>query len=528
MEISRRDMLKGAGLFAAGLAATGAFTATGCSSEDAGKAAFVGAPEAWDYEADVVVVGFGCAGAGAAAQAAEAGASVVVLEKMSEQYAGGNIQLHAGWFSPGQGSKSYLDMNGHKITEAEAQACSDAQTKAYDWACTLPGVETNKFQMLEGGSAALYAAMKETCINAGVQVLYEAPATGLVFDPETREVKGVYAAQGDKTIAVKALKGVILCSGDYASNPELISDLHYPSLVSASLGTPAATGDGLKMAMELGAKLGYMTNVSVELNGYALREPSEEYGTSFLYNYQGFQANLSTNCSKIIVNAQGNRFVNEDTPLAHNRNSSQLSLFDITYALGGTDNGYANLPMFLVMDSECFSSAPFMLNQGNGWRVKHGIYEWSADNQAEVEKGWIKKADTLEELACLMVSSDYLSGVERVVPAEGLAATVKKYNDDCATGVDAFGRQGATPIATPPFYAVELIPSLMYTIGGLMGDEKCRVLNWANEPISRLYRAGSIGLGVEFYPTGLSGSLAHAMIASADVVALEPWETQEK
>lgn len=134
------------------------------------------------------------------------------------------------------------------------------------------------------------------------------------------------------------------------------------------------------------------------------------------------------------------------------------------------------------------------------------------------------KAGTLEELAALMASKTLMREEGCVVDGSALAQTVAAYNDGVAAGDDAFGRAVCDAIDTPPFYAVELIPCMVYLEGGPVVDEEQRVLNWSDEPIGRLYAAGNVCMGCELMPYYLSGAIGMGMDAGEHAVALEPWE----
>ena len=87
------------------------------------------------------------------------------------------------------------------------------------------------------------------------------------------------------------------------------------------------------------------------------------------------------------------------------------------------------------------------------WPTTTEGYMWTSDNLAEIEKGWIIKADSIEELAA-KIGRD----------PEQLKATIEKWNADCAAGVDSeFGRnpEKMAPIDTAPYYAVSITPTLV-------------------------------------------------------------------
>lgn len=159
------------------------------------------------------------------------------------------------------------------------------------------------------------------------------------------------------------------------------------------------------------------------------------------------------------------------------------------------------------------------------WNGVFHIHDLSDDNLDELERGWILKADTLEELASQIVSNDYWSGEELVVNAEGLKAAVEQWNEGCESGVDAFGRTtGLNKMSKPPYYAIELMPSSLYTISGLKSGINSSVLDWEGEPIPRLYCAGNIGQGVAVSPMGVAACMGNGIIAGRHAAGLENWD----
>lgn len=115
------------------------------------------------------------------------------------------------------------------------------------------------------------------------------------------------------------------------------------------------------------------------------------------------------------------------------------------------------LPVHLIFD-ESTREAGSIASQWLSWPTTTEGYTWSNDNLAEIEKGWIIKADTIEELA-EKIGRD---------PVE-LQATIDRYNEMCEKGVDEdFGRDPATmaPIEKAPFYAVSITPPSWPPPGG--------------------------------------------------------------
>jgi hypothetical protein len=128
----------------------------------------------------------------------------------------------------------------------------------------------------------------------------------------------------------------------------------------------------------------------------------------------------------------------------------------------------------------------YLPNSIMSWAIVQKLFEgWSSDNTREIQKGWIKKANTLEDLAKMM-------GIN----PEGLATTVRSYNEYKSQGKDPdFKRPAKTllPIVTPPYYTVELGLTVINTQGGPVHNAKAQVLDTEEKPIPRLYAAGELG-----------------------------------
>ncbi|MBS0644958.1 MAG: FAD-binding protein, partial [Proteobacteria bacterium] len=153
----------------------------------------------------------------------------------------------------------------------------------------------------------------------------------------------------------------------------------------------------------------------------------------------------------------------------------------------------------------------------HGWTQIVERYEWTEDNAAEVAKGWVKKADTLEALAGAIG-----------VPASTLCETVAQWNGFCAAGRDeAFGRTlMQAPFGAGPYYAVELSPSMLNTQGGPRRNERAQIVRPDGSAIPRLYSAGELGsiYSYLYQGTGNIGEcLAFGRIAGRNAVAERAW-----
>ena len=490
--------------------------------------------ETWDEEADFVIVGFGLAGAAAAVEAHDIDpeAKVVVLEKMPETLAGGNSIASGQTFivpsengvpefkkyleacnEPNPIPDEYLDWLVNGFAEQLPWIESVADSAGYEagyvgggelkWGSLVVEFDTFPGSVFEGTSAHLrkknsgafenggvWRCFAEAAKVRGIEVRYENPAIALVQDPVTREVSGVVAtdAEGNE-YTIKSAKGVLLACGGYENNLEMQRDFHGMDEVYTA-GTPGNTGDGIKMLMEAGAKIWHMKN-QTQSGGFWLGIKVPEYESTFMRNFD-----MPGN-SWIEVASDNTRFYNESYGYhrQHMKYMEYGRYVDLPHERA--------LPVHLIFD-EYTREAGSIASQWLSWPTTTEGYTWSNDNLAEIEKGWIIKADTIEELA-EQIGRD---------PVE-LQATIDRYNEMCEKGVDEdFGRDPATmaPIEKAPFYAVSITPTLVATTGGAKRDTDGRVLDWNENPIPGLYEAGELGSYVSnLYQNGVF--LSEAMLS---------------
>jgi hypothetical protein len=208
--------------------------------------------------------------------------------------------------------------------------------------------------------------------------------------------------------------------------------------------------------------------------------------------------------------------MNELKNLGHNKESLELTYFSQERV------EYPNNPFYLVFDETLKTKQPLSSSGGMGgrmtWNGVYDVYKWSADNNAEIEKGWIIKAGTIKELAAKIP-----------MDAAGLEETIAKYNGYCRSGKDAeFDRrkESLLPIKTPPYYAMELALTCINTQGGPKHNAKAQTLDNEDKPIPRLYSAGELGSFFGFlYPGGsnIPEAIAFGGIAGENAAAEKPW-----
>lgn len=497
--ISRRAFLRGAAAGAVGIGVLG----MGIAGAEEKMADYL--PAAWDYEADVVIVGYGVAGGAAAREAIAEGVSCIVLEKCDEAFCGGSACASAGamFGNPPDGVNAWA--RGYVSRETIDKVWAEG-SKIHQWLGDK-GLDTGT------QGVGVYNSLKNAVDSCGVTVLYETPGKRLVFDPTTHEVFGVCAEDKDgNEVYVKANKGVLLATGCFLANEELMHRFLIPKEVHlANVGAASCTGDGLLMGLSVNAALKNMTWQCLENYGQgsvALQKGSDELGTGLLHLPAGeFRG------ARIYVNQKGKRFMDEDFWYCHTKgNNPALEYGGMWLAY----EGFVNLPMYLIFDSQLFEGGCIgPHNAGIGWANAKGIYNWSSDNKAELEKGWIVKADTIEDLVeRLAEQSDH-----DPIDSETLKASIETYNGYCAEGLDKdfarasvqnpiLGPSTLEAITKPPYYACELVPAAIYTIGGLHWGEGGETLDWDGNPIPGLYHAGDVGQFTEVGVLGLRDNMA--------------------
>jgi succinate dehydrogenase/fumarate reductase flavoprotein subunit len=450
-----------------------------------------------ELTADVLIAGYGGSGIVAALTAYDAGASVLILEKAP--IGGGVTKISDTNFScPSDMEEAYKYWRatvGTGVSEEICRATAEEACKNIKWLAQMgircskpivgaefpdiPGQSSMTFSRPVGSSARteptkgahggiLFDALDEHRRDRGIEVLYNTPVTALVQDSKTAEIRGVLAKCNGETISVKTRRAVILCTGDFSNNQDMIRNYLRPYPMKF-VGWKYSTGDGIVIALKAGAKLWHMNTIC---GHYCLDIPE------FASGYACFGGNPP---SWIFVDKYGRRFANEDERMSHN--------FWTHYAEMDWDNlGFLRVPSYMIFDENRRAAGPVAASFTSWLPVDMGgNVPWSTDNLAEIEKGWVMKGNTIEELA-----SDIGGFMDPAV----LRRTVDIWNSGCIAGIDTgYGRSPDTssPLSKPPYFAVKLMPGQSNTMGGPERNEKCQVLDHNNSPIPRLYEAGDLG-----------------------------------
>ncbi len=516
-QVSRRRFLKGAAVAAPSVAAANLLDAWSQPSTEV--------PQKWDREADVVVIGTGFAGLSAAITVKDAGAKPVILEKMSQKYEGGNSKVSGNmWWTPTNLPESlqYMEALCFGLTDKESiQALAEEMLKLNEWLGTL-GVKPTRLGMFQpehpelpgsgcvrtwsnngSGEGRLWIPIRGQVEKRGIEILYETPARDLIVSPKTREIIGVRATSGNKSISVKARRGVVLACGGFEFDFEMQKQF-LPGWPTYGRGTPGNTGDGIRMAQKVGAALWHMNNSLAGIGCIIVPE----------YAPLMIPAGIPGN-GYIIVDKTGKRFMNEFRENRHGfGHKENLLYFD------GVIGDFTRIPCFGIFDEATRTRGPIISGASwkFGWFGWFGEYQPSRDNTKEIEKGWIVKGDTLADLASKL----------EMKPAD-LEASVARYNEHCKNQLDAdFGRpkRSLAPLEKPPFYCVKFYPATFNTQGGPRRNAKCQVVDPDGQAIPRLYSAGELGSFWGWMYNG-GGNNAEALctgqIAGRNAAAAKPW-----
>jgi succinate dehydrogenase/fumarate reductase flavoprotein subunit len=449
-----------------------------------------------------LIVGYGAAGANAAIAARDAGARVLIIEKMG--FPGGNSGVCAGAMlipeSLEEAIRYYRALSFGTVDEEMIRTFAEAIVGIPRLLTGLgaefrvrrtepgyfPSLLSGRIQRIQFNPTGAdgFRFLHNLVQSRKVEALMDTRATSLIQDRQTREVLGVKAQRKGEEVTVLARRGAVLACGGYEYNPGMLADFNFPGATGYIFpwGSPGNTGDGIKLASEAGAALWHMA--TIEWGAFCARKPSQKFGMAVGTGL----GRARPEGSFVFVNRYGKRFMLENISLIHRKAPLEILFFDHERA------EYRNLPAYMIFDEAYRRKGPIastlehfqeMWGGPVGYPSIQKIYEWSSNNQAEIDKGWVFQANTLADLAA-KIGAD----------AAALEETVRNFNCACRDNCDPqFGRAGNSlaPLETPPYYAVELALTLINTQGGPRRNKDCQVLDFNNQAIPRLYAAGELG-----------------------------------
>ena len=327
-------------------------------------------------------------------------------------------------------------------------------------------LEERRRRDCRGRGQALIGALLKGVLDRGVPIYLETRGFRLCRDGA--RVSGVLAEQQKGEIRVRARKGVVVATGGFEWNERLVKAF-VRGPITGPVSVPECDGDGLTMAMEVGARLANMSHAWWMMSTLQAIERTRDAKPNYL-----LCQTERTLPGSILVNRSARRFVNE----AVNYNA----LGPVLHNFDPNAHDFPNVPYWLVFDG----------------RFK-GKYPVFTSRRKDPAPSWAVSADSIEALA------EKLGLDGRVLrdTVDRFNAGVRKGHDDefqrGDTTFDNFwGDQSLQPpfctlglIDLPPFYAIKMEAGVLGTAGGPKTNANGQVVDWSDKPIEGLYVAGN-------------------------------------
>jgi 3-oxosteroid 1-dehydrogenase len=342
---------------------------------------------------------------------------------------------------------------------------------------------------------ALVAGLRAGLAQAGVPVRLNTPMTGLEIADGGRVTGVTVTGPAGETEVLRATRGVMLAAGGFERNAQLRRRYQRePVGADWTTGGTGNTGDAIVAGAAAGAALDLMDDAWW---GPSIPLPRGPYFCLAERSLPG--------C--ILVNAAGQRFVNECAPYV-----------DAVHAMyDGHATGVSHIPAWLIFDQRYQGTYVFAGRQP-GQKFSRRWYE----------AGVVRSAPTMAELAAAI-------GVD----AQALEKTVARFGEFAAAGRDEDFHRGDSahdryygdprvrpnpnlaPLSKPPFYAVQMVPGDLGTKGGLVTDERARVLRGDGSVIPGLYAAGNTSAAVMGHSYAGAGATIGPAMTFGYIAALD-------
>jgi fumarate reductase flavoprotein subunit len=509
--ITRRSFIKSAVVGAAGI--TVANVMSSCAPKQEGQAAAT--PEATDsspkiqkadktIDTDVLVVGIGTTGIMAAAAAADKGKKVIAVDTVNGLMAGNCVNTTAIWAvesTPEKQIAGYITQKEaflHILQGTNYQSNGEVLRNLianggravdflidnglpFEYIFAAPGgFDPSDFMNRGGHAYKTYgkdraAVYQKILDDRKVTCMWQTTAKALIT--EGNKITGVQCSGADgKLIDIKA-KAVILCTGGFMANMDMVTRVFAGSRVMA-LGSKACQGDGINMAQAAGAQLGKNFSISLNEFGGANEKGSSKF--AYIPGVMKFNSIFQLPIlGSVLVDNQGNRFMDEGKMCEATMFTSEPALRLGKYYLI-VDQAYlkkiSTTPV-LDMVPAANKMVPLLQMALKG-KVLTEIF---TDFDLAIKEGWGFKADTLEALASTM-------------KMDHLVETLKTYNQSAKSKADDLfytDEKYLTAMETGPFYMAEFQPSSWCSLGGIKTDGNCHALNAQNQIIPGLFVAGT-------------------------------------
>jgi fumarate reductase flavoprotein subunit len=445
---------------------------------------------------DVLVVGAGLAGFTAAVRAAESGAKVVLIDKSVKELGDGNVLMASGSLRAGGKSPKNNPSELYDFVMAEGvgypdlvRAWSASCGRAIDWlvGCGVgldekePGriwldqeseISLAPVYRKDVGRRAL-SKLRQRFVQLGGRYMNGIDAVSLIREQD--RISGVAAKKQGEAIELRS-RSTILSTGGFSANKQMVRQYIGPHADQCKLrGSKNCTGDGLRMALAVGAK-------TVNLQYFYGHLLSRKALTDDrFWPYPRLDSFVDEG---ILVDRNGNRFIDEGRgDVAVSNELARTS--DVTGAA----------LLFDAVTWEAAKDDPFSKS------VKTPAPNpWLIDNEGD-----IFHHETIDGLAQKLGMS-----------AANLLKTVEQYNRAVQSGNAsslAVPRTGKPKPLLPSYYGLKVVPGITFTMGGVLVNGRCEALNLEEKPIPGLYAAGdTIGGLMGGYRGGYTGGLMQAVV----------------
>ena len=480
----------------------------------------------------MVVVGGGNAALCAALSASEFNKRILVLERAPEQESGGNSRFTAGLFRVAYAGvddlkKPIPDLTPEEIARSDFGTYTEEQFlddmgRVTEYRCdpdlterlvkrSLPTVEwmrtkgirftaawgrqafniNGKFKFwggltveAVGGGPGLVEGLTNAARKNGIEIWYEAKATGLLLDDSG--VEGVKVKRKGKTLQIKS-KAVVLAAGGFQADPEWRTRYLGPGWELAKVrGTRFNTGDGIRMALEAGAAAA--GNWS-GCHAVAWERNAPEFGDLAV----GDQFQKHSYPWGIYINAEGRRFVDEGADF---RNYT-----------------YAKYGRVILQQPGQFA-----------WQIFDAKVKAQLRDEYKIKQVTRRVGNTLEELCAKLEDTNQKNALEEIQQYNRAVQADIPFNPNvkdgrCTKNLKINKSNWANTIDTPPFEAYAVTCGITFSFGGLKVNTDAQVISTDGEPIPGLFAAGELVGGIFWfnYPggSGLTNGAVFGKIAGA-------------
>jgi succinate dehydrogenase/fumarate reductase flavoprotein subunit len=495
---------------------------------------------------DVIVIGYGFAGAMAAIHAHDAGARVLLIDKNPDP--GGISVCSAGGLrisDDAEKALAYLVRTNAGTTpepvmkalaagmaglaEAMAPLCEAAGArlglKSSPANYPLPGYESFGFAYVDDvqgfDAAAAYPAVRgspagarlfevvrrNVALRQGIEVRLAAAAERLAI--AGGRVTGVII-DGKASIA----RAVVLACGGFEGDAAMQSQF-WPMQPVLSAASRFNTGDGIRMGQMAGAALWHMWHYH---GSYGFRHPDAAYPFGIRVKRlpdwnpaDGLREDVKM--SWILVDQDGRRFMNEYEPYMQDTGHRPFELYD------PARQRHPRVPALMLLDARGRALYPLA---SPTWHDREVAERYVGQSSRAFDDAVLFESPSIQAIAGQF-------GIDQ----GRLQQTVARWNADCARALDdQFGRPPGSmmPITEPPFSAAPIWPIVSNTQGGLVHDEGQRALDAFGSAIPGLFVAGELGsVFGHLYMSG--GNIAECFvggrIAGIAAAAIQPTSLTE-